>query len=199
MYVSTTPLSGPLALGEQRNPADALLAGHRLRKEAKNASASGEECGEARGRRVITEQQLVTHSAAQGVGPFATAALPTLAAVVSVTASRRVSRYLSRRLVRLSFASRDRGQALRCQSTSLVRKSGDGIWYVAHVMSAIQLVPLTYVVSPGWKDPSPVSVALPSATPSEGMNAASGDTRNGMYGFAGPDGSKPRMKQEGFK
>ena len=66
-------------------------------------------------------------------------------------------------------------------------------------MSASPVVPLTYVVSPGWKDPSPVSVALPAATPSDGMNAASGDTRNGMYGFGGADTSKPRMKQEGFK
>ncbi|GHJ84033.1 hypothetical protein NliqN6_0435 [Naganishia liquefaciens] len=50
----------------------------------------------------------------------------------------------------------------------------------------------------GWKDPSPVSVALPPSTPSSAMNAASGDSRNGMYGLVGADSSKPRMKQEGF-
>lgn len=62
----------------------------------------------------------------------------------------------------------------------------------------LKIVQLMYMLSPGWKDPSPVSVALPSGSFKE-MNAASGDTRNGIFGFGSADSNKPRMKQEGFK
>lgn len=52
----------------------------------------------------------------------------------------------------------------------------------------------------GWQDPSPVPVALHSATPVSGMDTSSGDIKNSMYGMGGDqDVNKPRMRQEGFK